>query len=156
MLAMEWSHSLTFDPRSKALCCSGKWTRSLLVSCQLLTGFLISRKCCSFLSSKLRFTDGRSWAFWKRAHRNDAGLNNIQKFHVHDAVNEETLRLIAMALKTYRVPDGDVRRTRLPKWPGLVFDIETDEGKAMLGSPNGMAAGYFRKCQTLVIPQFPS
>ncbi|KAF3045874.1 hypothetical protein E8E12_002891 [Didymella heteroderae] len=84
-----------------------------------------------------------SWAFWKRAHKNDAGLNNIQKFHVHDAVNKETLRPVNMALKTYRVPDGDVRRSRLPRWPGLVFDVEADEGKAMLGSPNGIAAGYF-------------
>ncbi|KAF1928401.1 uncharacterized protein M421DRAFT_92650 [Didymella exigua CBS 183.55] len=84
-----------------------------------------------------------SWAFWKRAHKDDAGLNNIQKFFVHDAVNEDTLRLVGVALKTYQVPEGDIRRTRLPKWPGLVFDIETEEGKVMLGSPNGIAAGYF-------------
>lgn len=50
-----------------------------------------------------------------------------------------------MALKTYQVPEGDTRRTILPKWPGLAFKIETDEGKVMLGSPNGIAAGYFRK-----------
>ena len=93
----------------------------------------------------LGFANCCRWAFWKRAHQNDAGLNNIQKFHVHDAVNENTLRLVNMALKTYKVPDGDVRRTRLPKWAGLVFNITTDEGAAMLGSPNGIAAGYFRK-----------
>lgn len=101
------------------------------------------------------FTDIRSWAFWNRAHKDNTGLDNIQKFHVHCVVNKDTLRLVNMALKTYQVPDGDTRPTRLPKWPGLVFDIETNEGKAMLGSPNGIAAGYFRKSDTLIVALFP-
>ena len=62
---------------------------------------------------------------------------------MHDIVNDDTLKLIKMALKTYHVPEGQQRYTLVPRWPGLVFDIETEEGKAMLGSPNGVAAGYF-------------
>ena len=62
---------------------------------------------------------------------------------MHDIVNDDTLKLIKMALETYQVPEGQQRYTLLPKWPGLVFEIETEEGKAMLGSPNGVAAGYF-------------
>lgn len=50
-----------------------------------------------------------------------------------------------MALKSYKVPEGQERHKFLPRWPGIEFSIETPEGKAMLGSPNGIAAGYFRK-----------
>lgn len=152
---MECSRTSTFHLRNKALCCSGASMRSLLVSCQHLIGFLMSRKFCLFLLLTLGCTNHCSWAFWKRAHGNDADINNIQKFHVHDAVNEDTLRLVNMALNTYKVPDGDVRRPRLPKWPGLVFDIKTDEGTAMLGSPNGIAAGYFRKSQNCIVSRIP-
>lgn len=52
---------------------------------------------------------------------------------MHDIVNDETLNLIRQALKTYKVPEGQQRYNSLPRWPGLVFAIETDEGKAMLG-----------------------
>lgn len=69
---------------------------------------------------------------------------------MHDVINLDTLRLIGLALKSYEVPTGQQRYTILPKWPGLEFDIETPEGKAMLGSPNGLAAGYFRKLSRLV------
>ncbi|KAJ4347557.1 Mitochondrial import inner membrane translocase subunit tim8 [Ascochyta clinopodiicola] len=92
---------------------------------------------------KLRQLSDISWAFWRRAHPDGANLDNINKFLVHDIVNDDTLRLIGLALKTYRVPEGQQRYNFLPKWPGLTFSIETEEGKAMLGSPNGIAAGYF-------------
>ncbi|KZM28677.1 uncharacterized protein EKO05_0009934 [Ascochyta rabiei] len=92
---------------------------------------------------RLRQISDISWAFWRRAHPDGANLDNINKFLVHDIVNADTLKLIELALKTYRVPDGQQRERYLPKWPGLVFDMETDEGKAMLGSPNGVAVGYF-------------
>jgi hypothetical protein len=130
--------------------------RSLPANCQRSTESQIFRKSRLLLLLTLGFANCRRWAFWKRAHKNDAGLNNIQKFHVHDAVNEDTLRLVNMALRTYKVPDGDVRRTVLNRWPGLVLDITTDEGAAILGSPNGIAAGYFRKSQTCIISSMPS
>ncbi|KAJ8106913.1 hypothetical protein OPT61_g9226 [Boeremia exigua] len=93
---------------------------------------------------QLRQISDIAWAFWRRAHGDGQGLGNINKFLVHDIVNAETLRLIGLALKRYEVPDGQQRYKFLPKWPGLELDIETPEGKAMLGSPNGVAAGYFR------------
>lgn len=126
------------------------------MTCQCSIGFLISRKSCPSPPSTLNIADYQRWAFWKRAHKGDAGLSNIQKFHVHDAVNEDTLRLVNVALKTYQVPEGDSRHTRLPKWPGLIFNIETEEGKVMLGSPNGIAAGYFRKFWTSNVSLFDS
>ncbi|KAJ4311116.1 Mitochondrial import inner membrane translocase subunit tim8 [Neodidymelliopsis sp. IMI 364377] len=92
---------------------------------------------------KLRQISDLAWGFWNRAHPGGANLDKINKFLVHDIANEDTLKLIKIALKTYKVPEGQSRYKYLPKWPGLVFYIETDEGKAMFGSPNGLAAGYF-------------
>lgn len=82
---------------------------------------------------KLRQISDLAWGFWNRAHPGKENLNQISKFLVHDIINQDTLDLIKRALATYKVPDGQQRYTRLPKWPGLVFDIETEEGKAMLG-----------------------
>jgi hypothetical protein len=82
---------------------------------------------------KLRQISDLAWGFWNRAHPGGANLDKINKFLVHDIANEDTLKLIKIALKTYKVPEGQQRYTYLPKWPGLVFDIETDEGKAMFG-----------------------
>lgn len=93
----------------------------------------------------IAFTNTHRWGFWNRAHPDGVGINNINKFLVHNVINSDILKLIKMALKTYQVPQGQQRYTILPKWPGLEFDIDEPEGKALLGSPNGMAAGYFRR-----------
>ncbi|KAF3009504.1 hypothetical protein E8E13_003824 [Curvularia kusanoi] len=91
---------------------------------------------------KLRQISDLAWGFWKRAHPDGAGLNNINKFLVHDIINPDTLDLMRLALQSYEVPEGQ-RYTYIPAWPGIEFDMETPEGKSMLGSPNGLAAGYF-------------
>ena len=90
----------------------------------------------------LRQMSDLSWGFWHEAH-GGRNLGHITKFIVPQIINDETLRLIDQALKTYEVPEGKDRLDTLPAWPGLTFDIDTDQGKALLGSPNGIAAAYF-------------
>lgn len=90
------------------------------------------------------------WGFWNRAHTNNgvldrAGLKNIKYILVHDVVNAETQELLALAMQTYHVPPGQERHEDIPTWPGVDFYISSEEGKATLGSPNGLAAGHFRK-----------
>jgi hypothetical protein len=48
--------------------------------------------------------------------------------------NTETEALIKQALDRVGKPLGP--------WPGVVFDMNTDEGQALLGSPNGLGVGY--------------
>lgn len=78
-----------------------------------------------------------SWAFWNRVWQKrppkKQKLGNINYFVVHNIVNTETEQLIKQALETYDVPEGQQRVTRLPEWPGLTFDIESQNGQAMLG-----------------------
>lgn len=96
---------------------------------------------------KLRAISDISWAFWnwawmKRSKQN-LNLGNINYFVVHNIVNEETEQVIEQALQVYQPPEGQQRVAELPQWPGLTFDVESEAGQAMLGSPNGIAAGYF-------------
>lgn len=49
--------------------------------------------------------------------------------------NDETNALIATCLRNA----GE----ELQAWPGVSFDTGTDEGHALLGSPNGAAFAYF-------------
>lgn len=67
------------------------------------------------LSNFIKFTDRHSWGFWNRAHQNDAGLDNDNKFLVHDVINADTLKLIKLALKSYPVPEEQQRYAFLPK-----------------------------------------
>lgn len=80
----------------------------------------------------LRQMSDISWGFWTRAH-GGSDLGRINKFIVPQIINEITLRLIDEALKTYIVPQGQERLTAVPTWPGITFDIETDQGQALLG-----------------------
>jgi hypothetical protein len=77
-----------------------------------------------------------SWAFWNRAAAGN--IQNIKYFFVTTIINTETNRHIRKALKTLTPP-----KTETEGWPGVDFDMETDAGKALLGSPVGRWAGYF-------------
>lgn len=72
------------------------------------------------------------WGFWNRGNPN---IKNINYFFMMGIVNEETNRLIATCLRS--------KRETLRFWPGVSFDTTTDEGHALLGSPNGAAFAYF-------------
>ncbi|KAF2675742.1 hypothetical protein K458DRAFT_492907 [Lentithecium fluviatile CBS 122367] len=75
-----------------------------------------------------------AWCFWNRAMKDPGGgdLQNIRHFMATNTVNAETNRLIRRAMKELG-----------KRWPGEEFSMDTDEGKALLGSPNGWSAGYF-------------
>lgn len=80
----------------------------------------------------LRQMSDLAWGFWHEAH-GGSDLGHITKFIVTQVVNGITNRLIDQALQTYIVPDGPERLTAVPTWPGINFDIETEQGKALLG-----------------------
>lgn len=99
-----------------------------------------------------------AWGVWRRVHPGGQGLDNINLFLVSDITNDITKGLIAEALKTYGLEGGQVRAATVPMWPGLTFNMDSEEGAAMLGkvqywqascltiftgSPNGIAIGYF-------------
>lgn len=86
-----------------------------------------------------------SWAFWNRAHKDRVGIQDIKLFLVHLIINTDTLRLMKMAMKSYDLPEDEYSQVFVPRWPGIEFSIDTPEGQAMLGSPNGLSAGYFRE-----------
>lgn len=97
---------------------------------------------------KLKAISDISWGFWNRAWMkrptNERKLGDINYFIVHNIVNEETEVLISKAMELHLGDDGSPTRfTVLPKWPGLDFYTADKTGKALLGSPNGLAAGYF-------------
>jgi hypothetical protein len=77
-----------------------------------------------------------TWAFWNRTAAGN--IQNIKYFFVTTIINTETNRHIRKALKTLTPP-----KTEADLWPGTDFDMETDAGKALLGSPVGRWAGYF-------------
>jgi len=74
-----------------------------------------------------------AWGVWRRVHHGGEGLSNINLFLVSDITNEITKGLIAEALRSYELKDGVVRATKVPRWPGLTFSTDTEEGTAMLG-----------------------
>ena len=81
---------------------------------------------------ELRQMSDLSWGFWYEAH-DGSDLGHITKFIVPQIINENTLRLINQALQTYIVPGGEERVAAVPEWPGISFDVETEQGKALLG-----------------------
>ncbi|KAF9692231.1 hypothetical protein EKO04_009605 [Ascochyta lentis] len=73
-----------------------------------------------------------AWLFWAE----QAASKNQLKYFVTVAItNEQTQCAIRRALKNVNKEYGP--------WPGTTFSTDTDEGKVLLGSPNGRAHGYF-------------
>ncbi|KAF2624314.1 hypothetical protein BU25DRAFT_157490 [Macroventuria anomochaeta] len=78
-----------------------------------------------------RFSDV-AWLFWAKQ---TARKNNVRYMFTIAIVNEETQKAIRRALKSTNATYGP--------WPGATFSTDSDEGKVLLGSPNGRAYGYF-------------
>ncbi|KAF2826906.1 hypothetical protein CC86DRAFT_416671, partial [Ophiobolus disseminans] len=84
-----------------------------------------------------------SVGFWHRV-ASTTQLQNIQYFMSVSVVNEETeLVIVPRALKAVGVTDR-----ALKAWPGtdVTVGMDGEEGeaaKALIGSPNGLAPGYF-------------
>ena len=81
---------------------------------------------------KLRAFSDVLWGYWNR---NNANVEDVKYFFMLGISNDRTNQLIASCLES----KGKV----LSEWPGTVFDTATDEGHALLGSPNGAAFAYF-------------
>jgi hypothetical protein len=84
----------------------------------------------------IRTVSDIAWAFWNRAAKDN--IQGIKYFFVTMIINPETNRHIRRALKALKPEKKEVEG-----WPGFDFDMESDEGKALLGSPVGRWAGYF-------------
>lgn len=105
---------------------------------------------------ELRQMSDLAWGIWRRVHPSGIGLDNINYFVVAQIVNTETRELIVEALDA-----GQNHESTAPVWPGVTWDIESEQGAAMLdksqsgdlsratdltrgaGSANGIAIGYF-------------
>lgn len=72
------------------------------------------------------------WGYWVR---NNPNIKRIRYFFMLGISNEQTNQLIASCLQK--------TEKKLSEWPGLTFDMGTDEGHALLGSPNGATFAYF-------------
>ncbi|KAL1603492.1 hypothetical protein SLS60_005079 [Paraconiothyrium brasiliense] len=68
-------------------------------------------------------------------YRDNANIKNIKYFWTQQVANSESASIIASALKMWG--------KELTKWPGATWSMESDEGKALLGSPNAISFGYF-------------
>lgn len=72
------------------------------------------------------------WGYWLR---DNPDIRNIKYFLMLGISNDETNALIASCLRS--------AEKDLKVWPGVSFDTKSDEGHALLGSPNGAAFAYF-------------
>jgi len=85
----------------------------------------------------IRSVSDIAWAFWNRVHQGE-GLDNIKYLFVMMIINKETNQHVKRALGTL-----SPQKEEAVGWPGNDFSMDTDEGKALLGSPVGRWAGYF-------------
>lgn len=71
------------------------------------------------------------WGFW---YRDNDKVKDIRYFWSQGVTNEDTAAIVATVLKN--------AGQELKPWPGIEFQMDTMEGKALLGSPNGIAFAY--------------
>ncbi|KAL6703941.1 hypothetical protein ACN47E_008879 [Coniothyrium glycines] len=81
---------------------------------------------------QLRSLSDILWGFWNRGNPN---IKNIRYFFMIGISNEATQQLIASCLHN--------AKKELREWPGTSFSSDSDEGHALLGSPNGAVFAYF-------------
>ncbi|KAJ4986345.1 hypothetical protein SVAN01_08162 [Stagonosporopsis vannaccii] len=85
-----------------------------------------------FKLPQLRAFSDILWGYWARDNPN---MRNVKYFFMLGISNDKTNALIASCLR-------DAGK-ELQAWPGVSFETSTDEGHALLGSPNGAAFAYF-------------
>ena len=81
---------------------------------------------------KLRAFSDILWGYWSKDNPN---IKNVSYFFMMHISNDQTNALIATCLHN--------KQETLKEWPGVAFDTKSDEGHALLGSPNGAAFAYF-------------
>ncbi|CAN9216217.1 unnamed protein product [Alternaria alternata] len=80
---------------------------------------------------QLRAFSDIMWAFWVR---NNPNVRNIRYFFMIGISNDLTNQIIASCLRD--------AGAELSEWPGTSFSTTTDQGHALLGSPNGATFAY--------------
>lgn len=80
---------------------------------------------------ELRAMSDVMWGWWNRDNPN---IRNIRYFWMQQIANEDTLQLIASALKN--------AKKELRGWPGTTFDLNSKEGQALLGTILWAWEGY--------------
>jgi hypothetical protein len=81
---------------------------------------------------KLRAFSGVLWGYWSKA---NPDIKNVRYLFMMGISNDQTNTLIATCLHN--------KEETLKEWPGIEFHTKSDEGHALLGSPNGAAFAYF-------------
>ncbi len=77
----------------------------------------------------LRSSADFAWAFWNRVPHN----THITAFWSLSVNNQQTLRILNLAFKTYKPPPGHRKVDNIQEWPGTDFDIASVEATAILG-----------------------
>ncbi|KAJ4308566.1 hypothetical protein N0V94_009305 [Neodidymelliopsis sp. IMI 364377] len=75
----------------------------------------------------LRYMSDIFFGYWRRITSNPKNLRYYIATHV---VNDDTVKLVARALKNNKMDD-------LSEWPGVTFEMDSDEWAALVGSPIG-------------------
>jgi hypothetical protein len=88
----------------------------------------------------LRSASDISWAAWNRAVASTPGaqIARVKYFMNMMVINKETNQHIRRALSSLTPPLEEVL-----SWLGTEFSMDSEQGKALLGSPVGRWAGYF-------------
>ncbi|KAL9583381.1 MAG: hypothetical protein Q9212_002740 [Teloschistes hypoglaucus] len=80
-----------------------------------------------------RFSDA-AWTIWSLIISPDQ-VNNLRYIGHESVSNPDTLAIMGHILTTTR------EQNNVP-WPGLSFGMDSDEGKALLGTPNGLGTAW--------------
>ncbi|PSN73341.1 hypothetical protein BS50DRAFT_185402 [Corynespora cassiicola Philippines] len=88
----------------------------------------------------LRQSSDIFWGMWEAYILRDRDnrvhlVDNVKYYFSMSITNHETLRIISRVLDNVGLP--------LEPWPGVKIDMNTENGKALLGSPNAVALAYF-------------
>jgi hypothetical protein len=67
--------------------------------------------------------------------RDNPNVKNLRVYGAHNVVNEHTTFLVARAFKNKNI-------AKLTPWPGASFDMDTEEGQALLGAPIGTTMAH--------------
>lgn len=90
--------------------------------------------CGSFSAVPKRIND-LLWLTWSHgASLASKSPTNLNHFVSEDVINASTIAVV----------DSIMARLghKLQKWPGQHFDMNSDEGKALLGTPNALSLGW--------------
>ncbi|KAI4172110.1 MAG: hypothetical protein LQ343_003758 [Gyalolechia ehrenbergii] len=107
-------------------------TRSPRYQVQVNADFKISSNNINKLVPPLNRQSDAMWAVWKTISRTPNDLRYIGR---NGIINDDTKGIMNDIFS--KGPTGQPVR-----WPGLTFGIDTEEGQALLGTPNGLAVAY--------------